>query len=473
MNAPHLLTRRSFLGASACTAMGTGGILNTVFNLRAMQAAAADSSPSGYKALVCIFLQGGHDADSMVAPTNAVDYARYKDVRQFLAIPNAGEPAGLLPINPGSPDALGRSFGVNPALPGLRDLFTSGDLAMVANVGTLSLPTTRNAIVDEFDDIVFDDLPPQLFSHLDQQRLWMTSANTLAEKTGWGGRMADLVNSMNGDSDLSMAISLAGANLFQSGQLVSSFDMSPSGTEDVTGYVRNGSGDTAAVRSRALEAIYEVAHGNLHARQYGDLMARSIRTNNLITDLLSSPATNLSTTFPGSNLGRQLRTVARLIAARGSLDVCRQTFYTRSGGFDTHQSDLDQYNQVMSPVPEAMVAFNNAMVELGLQDQVTVFTASEFGRTFTHNGDGTDHGWASTQLVMGGAVNGGDIYGTTHSYRINQDNDTTDGRWIPDISVDQYSATLARWFGVSEANLDLILPNLGVFGTSNLGFMEV
>lgn len=473
MNTPNLLTRRRFLGASACTAMGTGGLLNAVFNLRAMQAAAASGSADGYKALVCLYLGGGNDVDSMIVPTNAVDYARYRDARQHLALPNAGESEGVLPFTPATPDALGRTFGFNPRFPGLRDLFNAGEMALVANIGTLTRPTNRSAIIDEFDDIIFDNLPPQLFSHSDQEKLWMNSVPSLDEDTGWGGRMADLLNDMNGNSEISMSISLSGTNTFQIGNEVSAFDIDYTGPVSLLGYEPSGDGYTGAVRSRALDAIYNVAHGNLMSRQYGELMARSIRNNKLVTDLLDDPVSQLSTSFPSHAIGRQLEMVARLIAGRGVLNVCRQVFFTSQGGFDTHGSDLASYSALMSDVPEAMVAFNEAMKELGLADQVTLFTASEFGRTFTHNGTGTDHGWASTQMVMGGAVRGGDIYGTTHSYRMNRDDDTTEGRWIPDIAVDQHSATLARWFGVAESDLDLILPNLSSFGSSDLGFMRL
>jgi uncharacterized protein (DUF1501 family) len=474
-------SRRHFLGQS-CAAVGTTGILSTLAQLRAIGAvanasgssssapAAAGAVPADYKAIVCIFLAGGNDANNLIIPTGSA-YSAYSTQRSVIAVPNSG----LLPIAPKTSD--GRAWALHPGVSELRTLFNSGKCALLANVGTLVEPTTKA----EYNAGTVK-LPPQLFSHNDQQVQWQSSVPDQPFTTGWGGRTADLLDALNNDPRISMSVSLDSFNNFEVGRNVVQYSVSPGGVIAFNGSTgRAGSADAA--RYNAQKDLYAAAHPNLFAAAFGSLSADAIGSSEFLgATLAAAPA--LATVFPANTpttpnrLSDQLKMIARLISVSGNLGLKRQIFFARLGGWDLHADQVDEVNKAMgahasllAQVSAAMNAFYNATLELGCADRVTAFTASDFGRTYSSNGDGSDHGWGNHQIVVGGAVKGGDIYGRMPDLTVNGPDDTGRGRWIPTTSVDEYGATIARWFGVSDTNLSVAFPNLGRFMKPNLGFL--
>ena len=472
-------SRRQFLG-QCCAAVGTTGLLSQLAQLRAIGAVTSTSSgsvpatagavPSDYKAIVCIFLAGGNDANNLIIPTGSA-YNSYATQRSVIAVPNSG----LLSITPKTSD--GRSWALHPSVGELRTLFNSGKCALMANTGTLVEPTN----LAQYNAGTVK-LPPQLFSHNDQQVQWQSSVPDQPFRTGWGGRTADLLDALNGNSQISMSISLDSFNNFEVGKNVVQYSVSPAGVITFNGSGgRAGSSDLA--RYNAQKDLYAASNPNLFATAFGGLSGDAIGSSEVLsTTLASAPA--LSTVFPANTgaspnkLSDQLKMIAKLISVASTIGVKRQIFFARIGGWDLHADQVDQIDHAMgahasllSQVSSAMNAFYNATVELGCADRVTAFTASDFGRTYSSNGAGSDHGWGNHQIVVGGAVKGGDIYGQMPNLTVNGPDDTGRGRWIPTTSVDEYGATIARWFGVSDSNLSTAFPNIGRFQKPNLGFL--
>ena len=472
-------SRRQFIG-QCCAAVGSTGMLSALTQLRATAAAASLSSssstppvagavPSDYRALVCIFLNGGNDASNLIVPTGS-GYAAYASARSVLALPQAN----LLALNPKTSD--GRTFGLHPSMTRLHSLFGSGKLALMANVGSLVEPTTKAQYTANSVK-----LPPQLFSHNDQSVQWQSSVPDRPFQTGWGGRTADLLNSLNAaDSKVSMSVSLNGFNNFQVGDAVTQLSVNPASNATPKGgpvVFTNTTGGNNPARYAAQKDIFAGANANLFSAAFGGLSKDAIDTSELLGAVLNS-APNLATTFPGTTLANQLKAIAYLISVSSSLNLKRQVFFARVGGWDTHADQVDDINKaigahadLLTQVSEAMGAFYDTTVELGCADRVTTFTASDFGRTYSSNGDGSDHGWGSHHLVLGGAVKGGDIYGKMPTLTIGGPDDVSQGRWIPTTSVDEYGATLAKWFGVSDTNMSVAFPNIGRFAKPNIGFL--
>jgi uncharacterized protein (DUF1501 family) len=457
----HDLSRRRFIGR-ACAAVGATGMLSALAQLRMIGALAADAAPTDYKALVCLFLYGGNDSNNLLVPIDATNYGLYSAARTVLALPQST----LLPISPKT-YSDGRQWGLHPSLVEVQQLFGSGQLALMANTGTLVQPVT----LAQYNAGTVA-LPPQLFSHANQQVQWQSSVPDQPFTTGWGGRLADIVNALNSNPKISMSVSVAGQNSFQVGNNVAQFAVNPSGAVVLTGT----SGSTlATARYGAQQNILNMQEQNLFEAAFGGTTSAAITDSQLLNSVLaSSPA--LQTVFPTTSIASQMKMIARMIGAAPQLGLTRQVFFASLGGFDLHSDQLTAHATLFSQLSQALSAFSSATAELGVQDQVTTFTASDFSRTFNTNGtsDGTagsDHGWGSHHLVMGGAVKGGDIYGTVPLLELGGPEDTGRGRWIPTSSVDEYSATLASWFGVSPTNLAVVLPNIGRFATSNLGFM--
>ena len=430
----------------------------------------AGAPQSDYKALVCLFLAGGNDANNLVVPTDTSTYAAYAAGRGVLAIPQTS----LLAIKPKTSD--GRTWGMHPGLSEMKALFDQGKFAVMANVGTLAQPLTK-ALYNSRPDM----RPLQLFSHNDQQVEWQTSvANKPFTEvaTGWGGRVADLTNAMNTNNRISMSITLNGQNTFQVGKTVSQYAVGQGGAIALTG---EGTGTSVnGLRTAALKDALVMQNPNLFETAFGGFTGGAINTSALIASAVSgtSPVQSHFSAVPSTSLAQQLHMVARLINSQASLNLKRQIFFVRIGGFDLHDNQVvigntvsGAHTNLLRDISQSLNAFNNALVQLGAQNQVTVFTASDFGRTYDTNGDGSDHGWGSHHFMMGGAVNGGDIYGRMPDFSINGPDDTGRGRWIPSTSVDQYSATLAKWFRVSPTNIPVIFPNVGRFDTADLGFM--
>jgi uncharacterized protein (DUF1501 family) len=445
-------TRRTFIRQAACAALTTTGILNTIFDLRRLSAAPLDTSD--YKALICLFLFGGNDANNVIVPHDANGYGSYAAARGVLAIPQAS----LLPLTLQNGD--GRDFGFHPNMPEMQTLFNQGKLGVVANVGTLVAPVTRAQYLAGGAAV-----PPQLFSHADQSVQWQTSVPDVISKTGWGGRMADMLQSLNAGSKISLSLSIAGTNTFEVGNTVLPYVISPNGSIGLTGF--DGSAN-ANVRLQAFKDLLALPHNNLFEQAYSDTVSRSIAANDLLTSALSGTP-GFQTVFPNTTLGSQLNMIAKLIAARTNLSMNRQIFFCSVGGYDTHGDQLAGQANLFTELSQGLNAFYNATVELGIASQVTTFTASDFGRTYPTNGSGSDHGWGSHQFVLGGAVQGGRLFGTFPTLAVNGPDDTGQGRWIPTTSVDEFSATLATWFGVSASDLPTVLPNIGRFAHPNLG----
>jgi uncharacterized protein (DUF1501 family) len=292
---------------------------------------------------------------------------------------------------------------------------------------------------------------------------WQTSVPDQPPRNGWGGRIADLLISLNGSAQISMSISLAGTNTFQVGNNVFEYQMSPDGVTSLNNY--NGRTKTA------LDSIIALPHQNLFEAEFSKITRRSLDNAALLSTALAG--INLTTFFPANNnLADQLKMVAKMIAARDTLGMSRQIFFCAVGGYDTHGDQLAAHTNLYNELNAGLASFYQATVDLGVADKVTTFTASDFGRTFpVNNGAGSDHGWGNHQLVMGGAVKGGDLYGHMPALVVNGPDDTDEGRWIPTTSVDEYSATLAKWFGVTPTDMATVFPNLSRFANPDLGFM--
>jgi uncharacterized protein (DUF1501 family) len=454
---PLAPTRRQFMWQSACAAVGMTSLASTVFDLRRVAAAAPLAKVGGdYKALVCVFLYGGNDSNNLLVPYDVADYAGYSSVRQGLALPRNT----LLPITLLA-GGDGRQWSLHPSMGGLQALFAQQKMALLANVGPLVAPVTQ---ADYNNGTAA--LPPQLFSHSDQTTHWQTSIPDQQPTTGWGGRVADLLRGLNGTAQISMCMSLAGSNTFEVGNVVTEFQVSQSGSIGLNGYTT----DPADPASNALRSLLTASYGNLFETGYRDILKRAVDNDLLLQSALAN-LPPLTTQFPNTDLGAQLSTIAKLVQARQTLAQQRQVFFCATGGFDTHSGQIAPHAQLLQEVSDALSAFYAATVEMQVQNSVTAFTASDFGRTFLSNGDGSDHGWGSHHLIVGGSVLGGRLYGRVPTLAIDGPDDTGDGRWIPTTSVDEYSATLARWFGVSATDMATIFPNLGRFVSPNLGFM--
>jgi uncharacterized protein (DUF1501 family) len=456
-------SRRTFLRQSACASVGMTALANTIFDLRRIAAAATTGD---YRTLVCVFLYGGNDSNNVLVPTLASDYGAYAAVRGSLALPQTSL-LSLAPIE--SPPGDSRTWGLHPSLPKLRGLFNGGRAAVIANVGPLVAPLTKDEYLNKTAA-----LPPQLFSHSDQTVHWQTSLPDQPAKTGWGGRVADLLHSLNGTAKISMSISLGGTNTFQVGNVVTQYQVSTDGPVGLDNYTPADQGADAA--SNAVRALLAKSYGNLLERGYRGIFQTALDNQTLLSGALGG-APAITTVFPDTDLGGQLAMVAKLVSVRESLGLKRQIFFCAAQGYDTHDGQVGadaltgSHADLLSELDGALSAFDGAMTELGVGDSVTTFTASDFGRTFQPNGDGSDHGWGNHHFVMGGAVRGGRFYGEMPTLAIGGPNDAGEGRWIPTTSVDEYSATLASWFGVAPSDMHLVLPNLGRFASSDLGFM--
>lgn len=453
------LSRRDFVKLSAGS-LATYGMLGRG---AAGQALAAPVDTSGYKAIVCLFLFGGNNSFNMVVPTSASGYADYLKARSNLALANNS----LLPLNGTASD--GNSYGLHPSCPEIQKLFNAGHAAVISNVGTLVKPVT----VAQAQSGAYP-LPSQLFSHVDQETSWMTCVADSVERYGWAGRVGDLMASQGIEPNLAYNITVGWDNYWQAGRDTIPYTLGQTGapTLDVASYKgwRNGA------RFNAANDLLSQAQNdpNLMIQTYAQIQNNAAAKVTLVNNAMTA-AGDLNTTFPtfngDSGIGAQLHEVARAIKAHSQIGDMRQTFFVSLPGWDTHNKELDTQKFLYSVLSQNLNAFWNAMNELGLQNNVTLFTASDFGRSLGSNGDGSDHAWGGHSLVMGGAVQGGKYYGSMPSLVIGGANDFSNGRLIPTTSTDQYAATLARWFGVADSDLNTVFPNLKNFASRNLGFM--
>ncbi len=448
------LNRRDFLRTS-----GAAALFAATPGLAYSQVVGGLGPFPDYRALVCVFLFGGNDSFNMLVPNTTAEYNAYAASRQNLALLQDD----LLPITPAS--SSGPDFGLHPSMGAIRGLFQSGEAAFVTNVGPLIRPTTRDEI---FAGSAV--LPPQLFSHNDQQDQWASLRGNAPSKTGWAGRMADLMRAGVADQQMSTNASLFGTNLFQSADETVAYVMGPGGPIQFEGFSTTP-GDILNEQRLAFLRVLEAEYGSIYERGFRDVQRRAIDAADRVSAALES-APVFSTVFPQSQLGTQLQTVARLIAVRDELRMQRQIFFVAAGGFDSHDDQNENQPGLLGGISDAIGAFQTAVRdELAIPESVTTFTQSDFGRTLTSNGDGTDHAWSGNQLVVGGAVNGGDLYGSYPSLALNGPEDVGGGRLVPSTSADQYAATLAKWFGIPDTELDVVAPNLVNFAQRDLGFM--
>jgi uncharacterized protein (DUF1501 family) len=459
----HPIARRRFLHALA-----TGGAAYALGHTPGVSFAqmVGGGEFTDYKALVCVFLFGGNDSWNMVVPRSDAEYNVYATSRQNLAVPQGS----LLPINPQG--TSGAPFGFNPAMPELAALFEQGRLAVVPNVGPLLAPTSLDAYVNQSVA-----LPPQLFSHNDQQDQWHSLRGRQPSRSGWAGRMGDALASQTAAQTLALNISLSGQTLFQAGNVSVPYTMGAAGPITFTGF---GTAGLAQARQAAFTSLLNPApaYSTLYERAFAKTQERAVRAAETVTAALAA-AQPLNTVFPASSLATQLNSVARLISVRDRLQMKRQVFFVATGGFDTHDDQLQDQPALYATISQALAAFHQATVELGVADRVTSFTQSDFGRTLTSNGDGTDHAWGGVQLMLGDAVRGRTIAGQYPVLRLGARlaadgaDDVGGGRFIPTVSSDQYAATLARWFGVASADIATIAPSIGAFTTQDLGLLNL
>ena len=446
------LNRREFLKMTAA-----GAWLAAQPSVGLTHMVAPTAGFSDYRALVCVFLFGGNDSFNMLVPRSRAEYRAYARSRQNLAIPRRD----LIAVSPLTSD--GFEYGLHPVMSSVASLFARSRAAFVANVGPLIEPTTKEQY--ESGSVA---LPLRLFSHNDQQDQWQSLQGQAPIETGWAGRVADLLRMHLSDQQLPTNLSFAGNQLFQAADETVAYTMGRNGPISFEGL---GNSQAGRARRQAFEQILGAEYDSAYERAFRDIQTRALETVDRVSSALQS-ARPLSTAMPDSSLGRQLRTVARLISVREQLDMQRQVFFVATGGFDSHSNQLQTQPGLLGNLSDSLGAFFEATVELGVADRVTTFTASDFGRTLTSNGDGTDHGWGGVQLLMGDAVRGREIYGTYPRLEIGGPDDVRRGRLIPTVSADQYAATLARWIGIAEADLSVVAPNLDNFQQRDLGFLS-
>ncbi|MGQ0595670.1 DUF1501 domain-containing protein [Aquabacterium sp.] len=457
--------RRLFLRQSAALGALAGSSLAS--NLALIGAAAAQSA-SDYRALVCINLGGGNDNANTVVPVSPAEYAAYAAARQSLALPTSA----LLTLSPTG--YSGPTLALHPSLARLRGLFNSGKAAVMANVGTLAQPITK----DQWDKrSPSTQLPYQLFSHSDQSREWQTGIPDATSRTGWLGRAGDLLDALN-NSPVSICMSLGGNNMLQVGNKIVQYQLTTQGPIALRELDSPYGINTPALRI----LLTDNARTNKMERELTAVARRAISTEAAVSVAIApsdapdpkDPRKGTLTipTFGGGNLGAQLRMVARMIAARKGLGHTRQIFYVSHGGYDMHSDLLTNHAKRLAEIDAAVSDFYLQTVALGVSDKVTTFTASEFGRALQSNGDGSDHGWGAHHFIVGGAVHGQRIFGQWPTVALKSNDDAGNGRLIPTTAVDQYTATLATWLGVGASQLSTVLPNIDRFASSDLGFFS-
>lgn len=442
--------RRSFIKYASLAAAGNAAGLRPFGMLNSLA-----QTTSNYKALVCVFLFGGNDANNTLIQFDSAGYTNYSTVRGPLAIPQAQ----LLQLG------LTPNFALNPNLPEIQSLYASKNVALVANVGTLLQPTTRAQY------LAGSSLPTNLFSHSDQQLEWQNAAQSGATATGWAGRIADLISGQyNPGAQIPMITSVAGDTLFCNGAVSTPVSVSPGNLGGAT--CSEGTAECNAQQTTA-QALLNFSSGVSLITEDNNITSNAYSYAKTLTAAVQS-VSPLQTVFPANNsLASQLKQIAQIIQVRAALGVSRQIFFCSVGNFDTHAGQLTLQGALLASVSAAMNSFYQATQELGVQDNVTSFTMSDFSRTFQPNSNtGTDHAWGSHHIVMGGAVKGGNIYGKFPTLALaGPDDSGTNGRWVPTTATVQYASTLAQWFGVSVAQLPQVFPNIGAFSTNNLGFV--
>ena len=463
------MTRREFLGQASCAGVGTTALFSTLLSLRLANSLAAQTVPASgdYKALVCLFLAGGNDSFNMLVPTTSGEYTAYAKIRGNLALARES----LLQITP--TNLGGRTLGIHPSMTEVRDLFNSGKLSFVSNVGSLVRPTS----LADYNANRFR--PVSLYSHADQIKQWQTCMPDQRTAIGWGGRAADIIRSLNAPSLVSMNISLSGQNTFLTGQQAFGYSVGSSGATALSGYDPLAKNNLNAVRSTGVDSALGADYRSLFEQAYAGTTRDAADSFFEFTSALTG--INLATAIPsGNSLANNLAMIARIAAANGKFGARRQVFFVQLGGFDMHDELINNQVTLLRTISQALGMFSNALSEFGLQDKVTLFSASDFGRTLSSNGNGSDHAWGGNHFVLGGAVKGGNVFGNREQgFYPDLQNlsaiDTGQGRLIPGVAVDEYARDLLSWFGVSNGDLEYVLPafssrfggreQLGLIGT--------
>ena len=488
------MKRRSFLSSSSCAAISSIPLLNTLINLRLAGSIANAAPPLAgeYRAIVCLFLSGGNDSYNLLTPfsgpsaTHADSYQEYANSRGNLAL--SKDPSSSQHLHEIHPlNTPGRTFGVHPSMPHLAARFAAGDAAFVANVGTLIEPVQNRSQVIA----AAKHLPLGLYSHSDQIEQWQTSVPHSRSGIGWAGKMMDLIKDINPNQAVSMNISMDGSNVFQSGVTGAEYAVDPGnayqpegGAIALEGYAQDYLADQRFTNtaSAAVDGLLAKNYNNLLQQTYQQKRRTAQEAFALYHGATAGTLPG-NILFPNTALGRQLRQVCKTIMGRTTLGAVRQTFFVNRGGWDHHSDTLSLQLRMLEEVDDVIGAFWAQLVALGVENQITLFTGSDFGRTLTSNDQGSDHAWGGNHFVMGGSVVGRKIYGQFPSLALNPENgaeinplDTGRGRLIPTTSCDQYFAELALWLGVPQSSLPLILPNIGNFYAANsitppLGFL--
>lgn len=509
------VSRRKFLKTGTCGLMSIGPLVNTIAQLKLVQSAAASTVDNAivgtdYKALVCLFLSGGCDTNNLLVPIgNNPQRAAYETDRSVIQITEAQINAANTGLN--TPSVGDQQYGLHQRLPKLANLYNRGQAAFLTNVGTLAEPTDRDTIGDAI-------LPRQLFSHSDQVTQWMSSISDRDFTSGWGGRVADLINdAANPNSSLSMQITAAGNNQFMvaPGGATPQYTVTTTGAISLNSFGTNYSSayeddgvtyrnNSTGQRLKAMEQIMAYSHAHILEDGYNTLVKRARESESRVSEALNI-ANGLSYTDPDTStntelsfqaifdshgagntgLGQELLSIVNIIAGREAVGNTRQIFFVDLGGFDNHAALLNSQAPILEEMDNAIAAFQESLELLSLADscfntdQVTLFQASDFNRTWTPNSDnpsdaGTDHGWGGHTFIVGGAVNGGQLYGRGFpALAVGGENDVPSGsrgRWIPTTSVDEYSSVLAHWFGIDygSSEMETIFPNLSRFIPSNI-----
>ena len=461
------VSRRRFLGKACMATFGLTTASSSLFRLNTLKAAAKSNLGQfgdDYKALVCLFQAGGSDSHNMLVPTGISAYSEYAMTRTNLAL----RQDELLPLDHLNND--GHLYGLNASMEGVQHLFNAGNLAFINNVGTLIQPVDKS----EYDDRTVP-LPLGLFSHSDQIAQWQTAQPDKRVHSGWGGKLAEMFQEMNTSNDISMNITLSGTNVFQFADKVVEYSVSPSGEGyGIRGYQGEKQFDVA--RTELIDGLLYHDYEDIYKKTYIDVLRNSIDAQQLFNETIEN-VPSFTTEFSNSRLSQSFHMIAKIIASREILGFKRQIFFVRVGGWDHHDDLLRRQNGMLGGVSASLAQFASALQEIGAFDEVVTFSMSEFGRTLTSNGDGSDHAWGGNVMVMGGAVKGAMMYGDYPSLALDNPLEIGRGRIIPTLSNDEYFAELALWFGVAPSDLPTILPNIGNFYSSNgtppIGFLPL
>ena len=486
MNKP--VSRRTFLRQFNCAAVGSSAVLNTLLNLKLANNLAAQTAP-GNKALVCVFLNGGCDSFNLLVPWEASRYGIYSTSRGAYGADGglAIDRNALLRL--ASPIS---DFGLHPSCVNLQQMANGTGvfagkqrLSFVSNVGTLVQPITKSqftAWMNGQNNAL--PVPRALFSHIDQTEQWQTAVpQGMAQLSGWAGRAADIINSSYNSGPTSMNISFSGNNILQVGNQTQQFVLTSSGSLAFTGDNQGVAGNPIQLKNTALRNTLEQHYTNLLAESFSQLTKQSDGAQQFIQQQFSSPDSSLppavDALFPSikNDLATALKAVVRTIKIRSQLGLSRQTFFVSCPGWDHHDELLVTEGKMLAGLDAALGAYQQALEQLGLANDVITFTASDFGRTLGSNGRGTDHAWGANAMVFGGPVDGGKIFGTFPDLTLGSSDDLGRGRFLPSTSADLYIAELLRWFGVPSGSLNYVLPNIANFWNPNsslppLGFVK-